>query len=122
MARSDYPEKYQTLIDDEIWAFIDRSDSFYPPDTAEKGIREQREIYNALCKSFHAGHPEGVRAIDCSVQGNGHLIPTRTYQLNNSKAPQTVVYFHGGGYVVGGLDSHDDVCAEICARTAFYIV
>jgi acetyl esterase len=29
------------------------------------------------------------------------------------------VYFHGGGFVVGGLHSHDDVCAEICHATGF---
>ena len=25
----------------------------------------------------------------------------------------TVLYFHGGGFILGGLDSHDDVCAEL---------
>jgi acetyl esterase len=34
----------------------------------------------------------------------------------------TVVYFHGGGFVVGGLDSHDDVCAELCAATGLQVV
>lgn len=28
-----------------------------------------------------------------------------------------LVYFHGGGYVVGSLESHDGVCREFCART-----
>jgi acetyl esterase len=28
-----------------------------------------------------------------------------------------VIYVHGGGYVVGGLDSHDDICAEIADAT-----
>ena len=34
----------------------------------------------------------------------------------------TVVYFHGGGFVVGGLDSHDSICAEICAGTGYRVV
>ena len=33
-----------------------------------------------------------------------------------------MLYFHGGGFILGGLDSHDDVCAEICARTGFEVV
>ncbi len=34
----------------------------------------------------------------------------------------TVVYYHGGGFVVGGLHSHDDVCAEICQRTGYRVI
>ncbi|MCV6592057.1 MAG: alpha/beta hydrolase, partial [Silicimonas sp.] len=34
----------------------------------------------------------------------------------------SVLFLHGGGFVVGGLDSHDDVCAEICATTGFRVV
>ncbi|MGB7334676.1 MAG: alpha/beta hydrolase [Salaquimonas sp.] len=122
MARTDYPEKYTSLIDDEVWAFIDRSDSFYPPDTAEKSVEQQREVYNRLCASFHAGYPEGVTATDCSIQTDTHAIPTRSYRLTGTKSGITVVYYHGGGYVVGGLDSHDDVCAEICGRTGYDVV
>ena len=33
-----------------------------------------------------------------------------------------VLYFHGGGFILGGLDSHDDVCAELCARTGYEVV
>jgi acetyl esterase len=33
-----------------------------------------------------------------------------------------VIYFHGGGFVVGGLESHDDVCAELCQRTGYEVV
>src|SRR5262245_65219267 len=25
-----------------------------------------------------------------------------------------LLYLHGGGFMLGGLDSHDDICAEIC--------
>ena len=33
-----------------------------------------------------------------------------------------MVYLHGGGFVVGGLHSHDDVCAEIRSRTGLAVV
>ena len=121
MARTDYPEKYLTMIDDETWAFIERSDSFYPPDTAEKTVNEQREIYNSLCRSFHAGYPKGVRAADSVIALATHDIPVRNYVAEGSQSPGHVIYYHGGGFVVGGLESHDDVCAEICSRTGFEV-
>ncbi|WP_342587253.1 alpha/beta hydrolase [Hoeflea olei] len=33
-----------------------------------------------------------------------------------------VLYYHGGGYVLGGLDSHDSICAEICATTGYTVI
>lgn len=33
-----------------------------------------------------------------------------------------VIYLHGGGLIVGGLESHDDICAEISARTGSQVV
>lgn len=105
---------YQTLIDGETWDFIRRTDACYPPDTASRTIAEQRAIYDAMCRVFHRGYPEGVTAKD-SVIGNA---PCRTY----AGATPVVLYLHGGGFVVGGLDSHDDVCAEIRARTGLTVI
>lgn len=123
MARTDYPDKYQDLIDEEVWAFIDKTDNFYPPDAIGADIAQQRAYYNDLCASFHAGRPKGVSAVDGTIVAkSGHEIPIRTYELENSTEKPVVVYYHGGGYVVGGLESHDDVCAEICHRTGFDVV
>ena len=105
---------YQTLIDDATWAFIARTEACYPTDTASRTIAEQRSIYGAMARSFHRGYPAGVTARDETVGD----VPCRRY----SGAHPTVIYLHGGGFVVGGLHSHDDVCAEICARTGFKVV
>ncbi|MDE3079677.1 MAG: alpha/beta hydrolase [Paracoccaceae bacterium] len=107
---------YDSLIDAETWAFIRETDRWYPPETATYSIDRQREIYNAMCRAFFQGYPEGVTATDRALGG----VPCRIYETGTPAA--TVVYFHGGGFVVGGLDSHDDVCAEICAATQARVV
>lgn len=41
-------------------------------------------------------------------------LPARRYRQHPDRSPDaTVVYFHGGGWVVGGLDSADSVCRTI---------
>ena len=37
------------------------------------------------------------------------------------RAVSTVAYFHGGGFVIGDLDTHDNICREIC-RGAMAVV
>ena len=102
---------YDTLIDAETWAFIRRTDSFYPPETATYPIDRQRAIYDGMCREFFQGYPAGVAVHDAPVAG----VPCRHYAGRGG--PVRVIYYHGGGFVVGGLDSHDDICAEICDRT-----
>ncbi|WP_299879657.1 alpha/beta hydrolase [uncultured Sulfitobacter sp.] len=108
---------YEQLLDDEVRAYIARSATFYPPGTVSLSIDEQRAVYDRMCDAFNAGRPEGVRASDLAY-GN---VPCRLYEGAKS-SEITVIYYHGGGFVVGGLESHDDVCAEICARTGFRVV
>ena len=107
---------YHTLLDDEIWAYMKRSDTFYPPDAVGLTIEQQRAVYDRMCAGFHQGHPDGVKTWDAPFGG----VPCRVYEVG--AADVTVIYYHGGGFVVGSLDSHDDVCAEICAQTGYRVI
>jgi acetyl esterase len=51
-----------------------------------------------------------------------HAIPIRIYRAAQPNSAAIVLYLHGGGFVVGGLDSHDDVCAELCHRSGYEVV
>lgn len=108
--------KYETLLDDEMKAYLARCDALYPPDAVDLDIAGQRRVYDAMCADFDVGRPEGV-----SVTDESHAdVPCRRYECGETAV--TVVYYHGGGFVVGGLDSHDSICAEICAHTGFRVV
>lgn len=117
-----YPHIYHNLIDDDTWAFIAHHESFYPPDAARQSIEQQREYYNRLCRGFRAPNPSGVSAentvLGASVAGQQTNVACRAYTpAGNSSATTVILYLHGGGFVVGGLDSHDDICAELSAQT-----
>lgn len=114
---------YAPRIDDEIWAFIDRTNSFYPPDTVDQSVAGQRAVYDEMCAAFRQPRPDSVTAEDSSIETSGATVPVRRYRSTDKSDPAaTVIYYHGGGFVVGGLDSHDDVCAEIAAATGFMVV
>jgi acetyl esterase len=105
---------YANLIDAPTWAFIRATEASYPPDTATLSIADQRAIYDRMCRAFAQSYPHGVTAQDQQLAG----VPCRIYP----GAAPTVLYLHGGGMVVGGLHSHDDVCAEIRAETGLTVV
>ncbi|MDG4884261.1 alpha/beta hydrolase [Mesorhizobium sp. WSM4884] len=114
--------KYGDRLDPGLWDYIDSVNSWYPPEIMAAPIAEQRAVYDKMCVAFHQGHREGVTASDGLVATASHAVPVRRYRMANKAAAAIVVYYHGGGFVLGGLDSHDDICAEICAGTGFEVV
>ncbi len=108
------PAPYDRLIDAEIWAFIDRTRALFPPGAARLDIAGRRAAYNAMARAFRAPRPAGVWAADGIAGG----VPVRRY-LPRAAPGVRVIYFHGGGFVLGGLDSHDDICAEIATSSGF---
>ncbi|TIP95690.1 MAG: alpha/beta hydrolase, partial [Mesorhizobium sp.] len=113
---------YRKLIDAETWAFIERTNSYYPPDAIHYTIDQQRDIYDRMCREFSAGHPDNVTAETTAIATPSHPIPIRIYRTPAPEAAAMVLYFHGGGFILGGLDSHDDLCAELCSRTGYEVV
>lgn len=114
-------KKYQQQLDQDVLAFIAKSESFFPADAANFSIERQREIYLDLCQHFHAGHPAGVSTTDSTIETPENSIPIRKYTTSTQQATAQILYFHGGGFVIGNLDSHDDVCAELCDQTGFNV-
>lgn len=121
-----YPAKYRELIDDDTWRFIEKAESFYPVDTATRTIDQQRSIYDDMCRGFACASPAGVISTDIAVPGSELSVSCRHYELpdhveQTSELP-VILYLHGGGFVVGSLESHDSVCAELCAQTGLSLL
>ena len=113
---------YSKLIDEETWAFIRRINSFYPPEAITWPIDRNREVYGRMCREFHAQMPASVCASTGAIELPDRAVPLRIYTRQSVNAVATVLYFHGGGFILGGLDSHDGICAEICAGTGLTVV
>ncbi len=104
------------MIDDaEVLAFIAATEASYPPEANTAGAAENRTYYDAMCARFRAPRPEGMIVVERPIGG----VQCRLY---GSETPVCILYLHGGGFVVGGLDSHDDVCAEIADAVGLQVI
>jgi acetyl esterase/lipase len=108
---------YDALLDGEIRAFVRRTEALCPSDSFTMGIDEYRRRYDAMCRDFQVKRPAGVSARDERLDG----VSVRRY-LAGGRGAVTVIYAHGGSFSLGGLDSHDDACAGICAGTGAEVV
>lgn len=114
--------KYETRLAPELWAYIDAVNAWYPPEILGLPIDKQRAVYDRMSRAFHQGRPPGVTASESVIAAAGRDIPIRRYRLAGAAAKAMVLYYHGGGFILGGLDSHDDICGELCAGTGFDVL
>jgi len=91
-----------------ILEFLKTCDSFYPPDAVDAPIEQQRVWYDALCARFDRPLPEGL-----TFQDEMLFVPIRRYRPAVIRTETVLLYLHGGGFVVGSLQSHHAICAEI---------
>jgi acetyl esterase len=67
--------------------------------------------------------PVSVAAVrDVAIPTRGGPLPARIYTPPGPGPHSALVYFHGGGFVALGLDSHDGVCRYLCAGSGSVVV
>jgi acetyl esterase len=83
---------------------------------------EAREQMNAMARA-RGGEPATIaRTEDRAAPGPAGPIPVRVYWPNATGTLPAVLYFHGGGHVIGDLDTHDRIARNLCAGAEAVIV
>ncbi len=79
-----------------------------PPDMVRAGYRAQRTSQNV------ASTVTSVAVRDLEVGGEAGPRPARLYTPAEAATPSgLLVYFHGGGFVIGDLETHDAHCRRL---------
>jgi len=97
------------------------------------GLRNFTEL-----AQFLAGPPAGLAGEDREIDGPAGPLPVRVYRpepgagapagspvpsgSSGTPGPPAAVFFHGGGWVFGGLDSHDTLCRELVRQSGVILV
>jgi acetyl esterase len=69
------------------------------------------------------GQPEQLARVEnLSAPGPGGDIPLRLYASERGGLHPALVYFHGGGFVFGNLDTHDAVCRALAKESGAVVV
>ena len=80
-----------------------------PPDMIRAGYRMQRQAQNLNA-------PKDVTASDIKVDGADGQVPARLYVPAGAPAVSPLlVYYHGGGFAIGDLETHDGHCRRMAA-------
>jgi acetyl esterase len=81
-----------------------------------------RDALRALAAARAAIPPPPVAGVeDIRVKGAAGPLAARVYRLSRDKAP-TIVFFHGGGWVAGDLETHDRQARLLAIETGAVVI
>ncbi len=87
---------------------------------------EARAYYLAARETAHPVPPAIASAVDTTIPGPAGAIPVRIYTPLTPRSANGVtpclIFFHGGGWVIGDLDSHDVVCRTLAAEAELIVI
>ncbi len=80
-------------------------------------VEQRREAYRAQLAALR-GEPEVMAAVeDVRVPVEGRTLRARLYVPMVDESRALIVFFHGGGFIAGDLDTHDALCRRLAADT-----
>ena len=110
------------MIDPEAKAYLDATAALGLPPLAEQGPVQARLQNHDRAPSL-AGEVEEVALVrDGRLPGPGGHIPFRRYSPAPDRTLPALLYLHGGGWVVGDLDTHDSVCRALARRAGCVVL
>jgi cation diffusion facilitator CzcD-associated flavoprotein CzcO len=91
------------------------------PPIESLGAHGARDFVAEFNSERPAGRPVG-EVVDGTLPGTDGPLPYRLYRPATPGPHPIVVYFHGGGWVLGDQQSDDPFCRDMCRRTGMIFV
>ncbi|ELC0901127.1 acylcarnitine hydrolase, partial [Pseudomonas aeruginosa] len=104
-----------------MWRFVEHSRAFA---SDSPRLDAQRAAYARMCQAFAPPRPAGLRVLDSCLPA-APPVRVRRYRPDRPAPPggwPALLYLHGGGWMLGGLDSHDFICADLAVRLGLLVL
>ena len=109
-------------LDPGMRAFGEKITAATPPEAVDWPLERQRQAWDEVCRSFRAPHPPGLAVSDVAIPGPDGALTLRLYRPPGEGLKPGLLYFHGGGWILGSIETHDDMCAEMAAGADVVVV
>ncbi len=83
---------------------------------------ERRARFREVAALSHRPDPDGLAISELQIALQGRALNARLFRPTEPDKPRLLVYFHGGGWVVGSHDTHHGVAAALALDTGCAVV
>lgn len=113
------------MLDKEAQAFLEAVRLANRPDFSTMSPADARKLYKETRGAVTPEPPEMSEVDNLAAPGPHGPIPLRYYRpagLPKREALPVLVFYHGGGWVIGDLDTHDVVCRLLATEARCAVV
>ena len=89
---------------------------------SETPLKEIRKLYAKERKFWNSGGPQLTTILDTRVKGLVGDIPICIYHPDPEQCLPVLVYLHGGGFVLGSIETHDRIMRELAFRSGCAVI
>lgn len=111
-----------TDVDPKTRMLLDLMAALGEPPVSEQTVEEFRARRARGREIIANPSPELALIEDIEVAGAEGPLKARVYDNEKGPARPTLIYFHGGGFVYGGIESHDPVCRRLVHHGGFRVI
>jgi acetyl esterase len=110
-------------LDPLVKTFLDRAASIPRPKAWDVPPAITRQSFAGMMQLTAARDVAVGRIDNFIIPGPGGEIRARGYAPVAASGPlPALIYFHGGGFVAGSLESHDGLCRQFAAEGSFKVI
>jgi acetyl esterase len=107
------------VLDQQLEAMLQQAQAAGLPDLCDLPPQPCRDLYRQICAAADVPPADvGLRDVPATECG----VPLRVYTPRSAGPHALVVYYHGGGYVLGDIAAYDNVCRRLCADSGAMVV
>ncbi|WP_423192604.1 alpha/beta hydrolase [Cupriavidus sp. H18C2] len=104
-------------IDPQLQSYYRQMADRYAGQPAAVTAPERRARFEDVAAQSQLPDPDGMTVEDFAIPAGGASLPVRLFRPAGEASPKLIVYFHGGGWVVGSPATHHTVAALLAADT-----
>lgn len=109
-------------LDPQVRALLDRIEQSGAPPYHTLPAVEARQMYDEASLQLRGSPPQPYRVDPLAIPGPASTLNSLLYRPSAELGLPALIYFHGGGYTIGSLQSHDCVCRALCVETGCIVI
>jgi len=106
-------------LDPALAGFLAQAAAQGNPPMETLPVQVQRQIYRDMAQALALPAPDIGTVAEITIPGPADALRLRIYQPQQCVPGEllpVLLFIHGGGFVIGDLETHDKVCRTLCAH------